>query len=110
MVDELFERATSTSITLSWTKPEGDNTGYRIDYKPIKEGEDTSKDKGEEDEKDKKMKSMDVAKDATQVEVKGLEGAQMYQFDIYTISGEEESEVVPLQEKTSKVKGHQMCF
>ena len=103
VVDELFETATSTSMTISWTKPEGDLTGYRIDYKPIKEGDESNDGKKDgEDSKDDKMKSMKVDKDTTKADITGLESMQLYQIDIYTVSGQEESMVVTLKEKTSK--------
>ena len=112
-MDELYEGATSNSITLTWTKPEGDVSGYRIDYTPVTEGgsdgqkkkkKESTNNKGdkEAEDKDENLKSMTVDADTTKMEVTGLDGGQEYKIVIVSVSGEEESEVVAMQEKTSE--------
>ncbi len=44
VVDPNIESSSTDVINLTWTKPEGDMTGYRIDYLPIKDSEAASDD------------------------------------------------------------------
>lgn len=43
-MDPKIESSSTDVINLTWTKPEGDMTGYRIDYQPIQDSEAASGD------------------------------------------------------------------
>lgn len=79
--------STLDTIQLTWVKPEGEVTGYRVVCQP-KGGErsDVKLDGGDE----------------TSHELAGLVAGREHEMEIYTVNGEKESEKVTIKKFTSK--------
>ena len=86
VVDSTIE-STVSAVTVTWKKPEGKLTGYRVKISPSHA-------------KNSTLKIKDV--NATSAEFEGLKPNKEYKVEIVTISGDEESEKVNLEDKTSK--------
>ncbi|XP_038056107.1 uncharacterized protein LOC119728107 [Patiria miniata] len=78
-------KTTSDSLTVSWTKPEGDVTGYRLTILPA-----------EGASPDIKIDSADK----TTAEFKGLSSGQEYTVEVYTVYKDRESEKMTLTART----------
>ena len=79
--------STTSTIQLTWVKPEGGVTGYRVVLTP--KGGERSEVKVEDGE-------------ATSQELTGLVPGREHEIEIYAINGEAESEKVTFRKHTSK--------
>ena len=78
-------QSTSDSLTVSWTKPEGDVNGYRLLILPTEGATPEVKMKGA---------------DKTTAEFKGLSSGQEYTVEVYTVYNDQESDKMIVTART----------